>query len=70
MKDYGLRVIYLCVKLTMRTTLVSFTCPSHPSYESAERTASIEELLQLRQDSKDQETRIRTMSVGDCLDCQ
>lgn len=47
MKDYGLRVIYLCVKLTMRTTLVSFTCPSHPSYESAERTASIEELLQL-----------------------
>lgn len=34
--------------------LVNFTCPSHPSYESAERTASIEELLQLRQDSKGQ----------------
>lgn len=32
--------------------LVSFTCPSHPSYESSERTVSVEELLWLRQDSK------------------
>lgn len=52
MKDYGLRVIYLCQADNESHVLVSFTCPSHPSYESSEKTASVEELLRLRQDSK------------------